>query len=67
METRFESQNESKSIEEIRIEDGEELTFDTLRHKTTQLDHNGLPLIPQPTVSPYDPLNYPNVRLRPFE
>ncbi|KAK7472311.1 hypothetical protein VKT23_000431 [Stygiomarasmius scandens] len=60
METRFESQNESKSMEEIRIEDGKELTFDTLRHKTTQLDHNGLPLIPQPTVSPYDPLNYPN-------
>ncbi|KAF7428915.1 hypothetical protein PC9H_008151 [Pleurotus ostreatus] len=27
---------------------------------TTKLDSSGLPLIPQPTDSPYDPLNYPN-------
>lgn len=26
-----------------------------------KLDHSGLPLIPQPTASPFDPLNYPDV------
>lgn len=25
-----------------------------------KLDHSGLPLIPQPTASPFDPLNYPD-------
>ena len=28
-----------------------------------KLDSGGLPLIPQPTTSPSDPLNYPNVRV----
>lgn len=27
-----------------------------------KLDHAGLPLIPQPTLSLLDPLNYPNVK-----
>lgn len=26
-----------------------------------KLDHAGLPLLPQPSTSPFDPLNYPNV------
>lgn len=29
---------------------------------TYKLDSTGLPLIPQPTASPFDPLNYPNVK-----
>ena len=28
---------------------------------TLKLDSSGLPLIPQPTASPIDPLNYPDV------
>ncbi|TFK45023.1 MFS general substrate transporter [Crucibulum laeve] len=28
--------------------------------KAVKFDHSGLPLIPQPSDSPYDPLNYPN-------
>lgn len=30
---------------------------------TIKLDETGLPLIPQPSTSEDDPLNYPNVRL----
>ncbi|THV06621.1 MFS general substrate transporter [Dendrothele bispora CBS 962.96] len=53
-------QDDSKFVgEESRIED-KETTLDRLRYPTIQLDHDGLPLIPQPTTSPYDPLNYPN-------
>ncbi|KAF5366023.1 hypothetical protein D9758_006738 [Tetrapyrgos nigripes] len=46
-------QDEPKVIEESN-------TLDKLRYPTIQLDSAGLPLIPQPTTSPYDPLNYPN-------
>ncbi|KAK7472310.1 hypothetical protein VKT23_000430 [Stygiomarasmius scandens] len=56
----LESQDRSKFIgEEARIEE-KETTLGALRHPIIQLDHGGLPLIPQPTTSPYDPLNYPN-------
>lgn len=34
---------------------------DGSRSGVLKLDGGGLPLIPQPTNSPTDPLNYPNV------
>ncbi|KAF8058748.1 MFS general substrate transporter [Lyophyllum atratum] len=33
---------------------------DSIRLHPLKVDHTGLPLLPQPTTSPYDPLNYPN-------
>lgn len=50
----------SKHAHEERVEDNQDAA---IRPTITQLDHNGLPLIPQPTSSLLDPLNYPNVRL----
>ncbi|KAF5352100.1 hypothetical protein D9758_009385 [Tetrapyrgos nigripes] len=45
--------------DEPRIIEGSN-ALDKLRYPTIQLDPVGLPLIPQPTTSLYDPLNYPN-------
>ncbi|KAF5366026.1 hypothetical protein D9758_006737 [Tetrapyrgos nigripes] len=47
------AQDEPRVVEESNA-------LDKLRYPTIQLDPAGLPLIPQPTTSPYDPLNYPN-------
>lgn len=33
----------------------------TSGRRSPKLDPEGLPLVPQPTESPFDPLNYPNV------
>jgi MFS family permease len=38
-------------------------TEEVARTETVKLDSSGLPLIPQPTNLPTDPLNYPNVRM----
>ncbi|KAF8911596.1 major facilitator superfamily domain-containing protein [Gymnopilus junonius] len=36
------------------------LDKDSSASEEVELDPNGLPLLPQPSSSPYDPLNYPN-------
>lgn len=46
----------SKHAHEMR--DGRDAV---IRPAAIKLDHSGLPLIPQPTNSLLDPLNYPNV------